>query len=162
MCTRGKVLAHHRSPNLDTSPSKLRLITCRVARTLSQRQPCIYMASASPSEGGPGGPCLAWAWMDVMELAGRLAQQHAQELKEVLRLEGDRANQARTQLQALAQALHDILSTSTSSDGEERGGDGAMAMEEEVEERSLDEVSLPFSLLEVEATADDMGDCSAA
>jgi hypothetical protein len=33
--------------------------------------------------------------MDVMELAGRLAQQHAQELKEVLRLEGDRANQAR-------------------------------------------------------------------
>jgi hypothetical protein len=50
---------------------------------------------SSPLEGGPGGPCLAWAWMDVMELAGRLAQQHAQELKEMLRLEGDRVNQAR-------------------------------------------------------------------
>jgi hypothetical protein len=50
-----------------------------------------------------------------MELAGRLAQQHARELKGVLRLEGDRANQARTQLQALAQALHNILSTSTTT-----------------------------------------------
>jgi hypothetical protein len=99
------------------------------------------MAQSGPSgEGGSQGPCLAWAWMDVMELAGRLAQQHAQELKEVLRLEGDRANQARTQLQALAQALHHILSTS--SEGEdERGGDGAMAMEEEGGERSMEEVS---------------------
>jgi hypothetical protein len=42
----------------------------------------------------------------------------------VLRLPGDRANQARTQLQALAQALHHILATSTSSsisDGEREG-----------------------------------------
>jgi hypothetical protein len=99
------------------------------------------MAMASPPEGGPGGPCLAWAWMDVMELAGRLAQQHAQELKEVLRLPGDRANQARTQLQALAQALHHILSTSTSGgEGEERGSARAMAMEEEGGERSTEEV----------------------
>jgi hypothetical protein len=102
------------------------------------------MAIASPPEGGAGGPCLAWAWMDVMELAGRLAQQHAQELKEVLRLEGDRADQARTQLQALAQALHHILSTSTStstsSEGEERGDGGATAMEEEVEALPAEEV----------------------
>jgi hypothetical protein len=107
-------------------------------------------AGSSP-EGGPGGPCLAWAWMDVMELAGRLAQQHAQELKELLRLEGDRANQARIQLQALAQALHHILSTSTrtstststsTDEAEEKGGDGAMEMEEEGGERSTEEVSL--------------------
>jgi hypothetical protein len=79
--------------------------------------------------------------MDVMELAGRLALQHAQEPKEVLRLEGDRANQARIQLQALAQALHHILSTSTSGgEGEERGRDGAAAMEEEVETLSAEEV----------------------
>jgi hypothetical protein len=94
--------------------------------------------ASSPEKGGPGGPCLALAWMDVMELAGRLAQQHAQELKEVLRLEGDRANQARTQLQALAQALHHILSTSSSSDGEERGDDGAMVTEEEGVDRSME------------------------
>jgi hypothetical protein len=80
-----------------------------------------------------------------MELAGWLAQQHAQELKEVLRLPGDRASQARTQLQALAQALHNTLSndssTSTSTDdGEGRGSHGAMAMEEEGEERSMEEV----------------------
>jgi hypothetical protein len=69
----------------------------------------------------------------MVELAGRLAQQHAQELKEVLRLERDRANEARTQLHALAQALQHILSTSSSTAGteEERGNDGAMAMEEE-------------------------------
>jgi hypothetical protein len=76
-------------------------------------------------------------------LAGRLAQQHTQELKEVLRLPGDRANQARTQLQALAQALHHILATSIStsiSDGKERGDDGPMAMEEEGGERSKEEV----------------------
>jgi hypothetical protein len=101
------------------------------------------MAMASPPEGGPGGACLAWAWMDVMELAGRLAQQHAQELKEVLRLEGDRASQARAQLQALAQALHHILGTGPGSggDGAERGSDGAaMAMEEEVEALPSEEV----------------------
>jgi hypothetical protein len=40
--------------------------------------------------------------MDVMELAGRLAQQHAQELVEVLRVPGDQASQARTNLQGLA------------------------------------------------------------
>jgi hypothetical protein len=95
-------------------------------------------------EGGPGrGASLASAWMDVMELAGRLAQQHAQELKEVLRLPGDKAKQARTQLQVLAQALHHILATSTTSsisDGEERGRDGAMAMEKEGKERSLEQV----------------------
>jgi 2-polyprenyl-6-methoxyphenol hydroxylase-like FAD-dependent oxidoreductase len=98
------------------------------------------MASASPPEGGHGAPCLAWGLMDVMELAGRLAQQHAQELKEVLRLKADRAKQARTQLQALAQALHHILgtSTSTSGDGEERGSDGAMAVEKEGGERSTE------------------------
>jgi hypothetical protein len=96
------------------------------------------------SEGGLGGPSVAWACLDMMELAGRLAQQHAQELKEVLRLEGYRVNQARTQLQALAQALHHILSTSTSTsdDGEERGSGGAtMAMEEKRMERSTEEVS---------------------
>jgi hypothetical protein len=106
----------------------------RSSRTVSKHSE--HMAIASPPEGGPGGPCLAWAWMDVMELAGRLAQQHAQELKEVLRLEGDRANQARTQLQALAQALHDILSSSTttsSSEGGERGSDGARMVAQEVE-----------------------------
>jgi hypothetical protein len=93
--------------------------------------------------GPAGGPCLAWACLDVMELAGRLAQQHAHELKEVLRLPGDRANQARTQLQALVQALHHVLSTSSSRvDMEERGSDGAMAMEEEGGERSMEEVSL--------------------
>jgi hypothetical protein len=83
-----------------------------------------------------------------MELAGRLAQQHAQELKEVLRLEGDRANQARTQLQALAEALHHILSTSTSSsEGEDkRGSDEAMAMAVEADERTLEEVRLTFEL----------------
>jgi hypothetical protein len=69
--------------------------------------------------------------MDVMELAGRLAQQHAQELVEVLRLPGDHASQARTKLQALAQALHHILNTTSSSEEEEdRGSDGATAMEE--------------------------------
>jgi hypothetical protein len=101
------------------------------------------MAIASTPEGGPEGPCLAWAWMEVMGLAGRLAQQHAQELKEVLRLPGDRANQARTKLQALAQALHHILSTSTSAtrDGEERGGTGALVNEEAREERSMEELS---------------------
>jgi hypothetical protein len=96
-------------------------------------------AGSSP-EGGPGRSlCGAWACLDVMELAGRLAQQHGQELQEVLRLEGDRANQARTQLHALAQTLHHILKTSSSSSSsssssrgeKERGGDGAMAVEEE-------------------------------
>jgi hypothetical protein len=98
-------------------------------------------AGSSSEARGPGRSlCGAWACLDVMELAGRLAQQHAQELKEVLRLEGDRANQARTQLHALAQALHHILSTSTStSDGEERES-GAMAMEEDGGERSAGEV----------------------
>jgi hypothetical protein len=91
------------------------------------------MAISSCPEGGPGGGAsLAWAWMDVMELAGRLAQQHAHELKEVLRLPGDRANQARTQLQALAQALNHILITSSSSTGDDEkegtGSDGAMAL----------------------------------
>jgi hypothetical protein len=82
--------------------------------------------------------------MDVMELAGRLAQQHAQELKEVLRLEGDRANQARTQLQALAQALHHILSSSSSSEGEERESDAATTMAVEAEGRTSEEVRLDF------------------
>jgi hypothetical protein len=58
----------------------------------------------------------------------------------VLRLDGVRANQARTQLQALAQALHHILSTSTSSEREERESDGAVAMEEGGQ-RSMEEVS---------------------
>jgi hypothetical protein len=104
------------------------------------------MASLVSLEGGSGGPCLAWAWMDVMELAGRLALQHAQELKEVLRLEGDRANQARTQLQALAQALHHILSTTSSrSDGEETGGaEATMAVEEEGKERSMEMEEVSF------------------
>jgi hypothetical protein len=104
----------------------------------------MVQVGSSPEGGHAGGPCLAWAWMDVMELAGRLAQQHAQELKEVLRLPGDRANQARTQLQAIAQALHHILSTSTSTTADEedqgRGSGGAMAMEEERGERSMEEV----------------------
>jgi hypothetical protein len=89
------------------------------------------------------GASLALACLDVMELAGRLAQQHAQELKQVLRLPGEQSHQARTKLQALAQALHHILSTSTStsSDGEEeRGGDGTAAMEEEGQERLTEEV----------------------
>jgi hypothetical protein len=76
-----------------------------------------------------------------MELAGRLARKHAQDLKEMLRLPGEEANRARTQLQALAQALHDILTTSTGSDGEEEtGSDRAMAMEEEGAEASSFEV----------------------
>jgi hypothetical protein len=58
----------------------------------------------------------------------------------VLRLEGDRASQARTQLQALTQAFHHILSTSSGGDGEERGDGGAMAMEEEGGARSMDAV----------------------
>jgi hypothetical protein len=44
----------------------------------------------------PGPWARAWpgpGWT-VMELAGRLAQQHAQELKDVLRLPGDQAKQA--------------------------------------------------------------------
>jgi hypothetical protein len=90
------------------------------------------MESSSSPEGGPGGPCLALACLDVMELAGRLARKHAQDLKNLLRLPGEEANQARIQLQALAQALYDILSTSTTSGGrEERGSDGAMAVTEE-------------------------------
>jgi hypothetical protein len=102
------------------------------------------MASASPPEGGPGGAgaSLALACLDMADLAGRLAQQHAEELKAVLRLPGDQANQARTKLETLAQALHYILSTSTSSsDGEERGSYGAIAMEEGGEERMMEEVS---------------------
>jgi hypothetical protein len=99
-----------------------------------------------------------------MELAGRLAQQYAQELKDVLQLEGDRANQARTQLQALAQALHHILSTSTSSssDGEEGGSDGAMAMVEEVGERSIEEVSPPSSWKNEDTADPDVRGLSAA
>jgi hypothetical protein len=77
----------------------------------------------------------------MVDLAGRLAQQHAQELKEVLRLPGDQATHARTKLQVLAQALHHILSTSTSSGEEESGGNGAMAMDEEGGERTVEEVS---------------------
>jgi hypothetical protein len=75
------------------------------------------------------------ACLDVVELAERLAQQ---ELKGLLRLPGDQAHQTRTQLQALAQALHHILS----SDGEEEGSAGAMAMEEEAGERPTEEVSV--------------------
>jgi hypothetical protein len=93
----------------------------------------------SPSSLGGAGASLALACLDMVDLAGRLAQQHAQELKEVLRLEGDRANQARTKLQVLAQALHHILSTS-SSDGEYGRSDGAMAIEGEGEDRSRNEV----------------------
>jgi hypothetical protein len=72
-----------------------------------------------------------------MELAGRLAQQHAQELKEVLQLPGDQAIEARSKLQTLAQALHHILS---SSDDEGRGGVDTVAMEEEGAERASEEV----------------------
>jgi hypothetical protein len=99
--------------------------------------------SSSPPEGGSASPCLAGAWLDVMELAGRLAQQHAKELKDVLRLQGDQANKARIQLKALAQALHHILSTSSTSHdhGGKEGRDGAVGMEEAREERSSEEVS---------------------
>jgi hypothetical protein len=77
------------------------------------------------------------AWMlEVMDLAGRLAQHHAQELKEVLRVPGDQAKQARTQLQALVEALHHILSITSEEEG--RGSDGAMAVEEEGEQRSVE------------------------
>jgi hypothetical protein len=91
------------------------------------------------------GASLALACLDMVDLAGRLAQQHAQELMEVLRLPGDQANQARIKLQALAHALHHILSTSTSTssgEGEERESAMAMAMEKEGGERSVEEVSL--------------------
>jgi hypothetical protein len=88
---------------------------------------------------GLGAPLFDLACLDMVELAGRLAQQHAQELKEVLRLPGDQANEARTKLEALAQALHHILMHSTSG-GEERGGDRGTAMEEVGEERSMTEV----------------------
>jgi hypothetical protein len=92
-------------------------------------------------EGGPGRSlCGAWACLDVMELAGRLAQQHAQELKEVLRLPGDRANKARTQLHALAQALHQLLSIPSISDDEGRGGTGAMVLNEQCLESSSEEL----------------------
>jgi hypothetical protein len=115
------------NPSLAFQPAEL-------FRLLSMAQP------ASQPEGGPLGPWGAWACLEMVELAGRLAQQHAQELKDVLQLPGDRVNQARTQLQALAQALHHMLSTSTStSDGEERES-GAMAMEENGRERSAGEV----------------------
>jgi hypothetical protein len=102
---------------------------CRLERIASQRQHRIFMESSSSREGGPGGQCLAWAWMDVMELAGRLAQEHAQELKEVLRLPGEQANQARTQLQALAQAVHHILSTSRSIVDGKEGKEGCATMQ---------------------------------
>jgi uncharacterized membrane protein YgaE (UPF0421/DUF939 family) len=108
---------------------------------------------AHPGSGGSAGSGLGLAWMDVMELAGRLAQQHAQELVEVLRLPGDQASQARTKLQALAQALHHILNISTSSSNdeeEERGSDGAMAMEEEEggEGRSCEEEEVSHEQLQ--------------
>jgi hypothetical protein len=101
----------------------------------------INMASPSSPEGGPGGAgaSLALACLDMVDLAGRLAQQHAQELKELLRLPGDHANQARTKLQALAQALHHILSISTSA-GEDGGSGGAMTIEGEGQDRSRNEV----------------------
>jgi hypothetical protein len=91
----------------------------------------------SPSAFQSVRPFSLSACLDVMELAGRLAQQHAQELKEALRLPGDRANQARTQLQALAQTLHHILS----SDGEERGATAAMVLKEQGAQHSSEEVS---------------------
>jgi hypothetical protein len=97
------------------------------------------MAQAGSSPESMRG---ALACLDVMELAGWLAQQHAQELKEVLRLPGDRANQARTQLQALAQLLHNTLCTSSSGDGEERGSDGAMAMAVEADACTSEKVRL--------------------
>jgi hypothetical protein len=93
-------------------------------------------AGSSPAAPGPGG-ALAWAWMDVMELAGRLAQQNAKELKEMLRLPGDQANQARTQLQALAQALDHILNPGSDADQRASGG---LPMEEGGRERSTEEV----------------------
>jgi hypothetical protein len=96
--------------------------------------------AVSSSPDGSQGPCLAQAFLNMVELAGRLAQQHAEELKKVLRVPGDGANQARTQLQALAQALHDILSTS-SGEGEERESGGTVPMEEGGEERASQEVS---------------------
>jgi hypothetical protein len=119
----------------------------RSSRRINKLKHSIKMAGSSP-EDGPGGPCLAWAWMDVMELAGRLARQHTPEIKELLRSGGDRAKQAHTELEALAQALHHILnnpttttsSSSSSSDGGERGRDGAMVMEEGSEERTMEEV----------------------
>jgi hypothetical protein len=123
-------------PTIQPSIDKLLALTTGLHE---HREHSLHMAVSA----SPGGPCLAWAWMDVMELAGRLAQQHAQELKEVLQMPGDEGIKARTQLQALAQALHHILSTTTiTSDGGEQGREGATAaMEEEGEERSSEEVS---------------------
>jgi hypothetical protein len=71
-----------------------------------------------------------------MESAGRLAQDHAQELREVLRVPGDKADQVRRQLRALARALNHIL-----CEEEEGVSDGTVAMEEEGEALSLEKVS---------------------
>jgi hypothetical protein len=86
----------------------------------------------------------------VVELAGRLAQQHAHELKKVLGLPGDQADQARTQLQALAQALHHILS----SDGEEGGAVGRWRWRRKGEGLSPEEVSLPPWVVRTPADTD--------
>jgi hypothetical protein len=123
------------------------------AQELSRDDSCTMMTSF---EGAPllGG---AWARVDVMELAGRLGEQHTQELKEVLRLPGDRANQARTKLQALASLLQHIFgnSNTTNSNAEdETGGESVMAVEGEGERHTPEEVSLrPCGAIQVEVIA---------
>jgi hypothetical protein len=112
----------------------------RISRRISSTQSRRWRAL--PLRLGLGArPWLGPAWTWWSWRGGAL--KHAQDLKEVLRLPGEEANKARTQLQALAQALHDILTTSTStstSSEEERGSVGATAMEQQGEERTSEEL----------------------